>query len=223
MQNIINVLVVDDLDLVRTGIKYMLADVDGIKVVGEAKNGKEAKEKLQELSPGVVILDLKLPDVDAKEITEEILQINPAVKILILTAYDDDVYPTQLLEAGAKGYVTKNENADELVEAIRSVYEGRRYISPHVAQNLLLKGKGSVDVKPFSKLSDRELEVALMISQGYKATEIAEKLNLSGKTINSYRYRIFDKLNIDGDVQLAMLAIRHGLVPMPTPAAPAAA
>lgn len=212
MSEKINILIVDDLDLVRTGIRHMLSDLETINVVGEADGGKLAVKMAKELTPDIVLLDLRMPDMDGLEVTQKIKKFNPKIKILILTAYNDDVYPARLLHVGASGYLTKNTSMEELARAIHEVSEGKRYISPAIAQNLILKGLDTADSKPFEKLSDRELQVALMIAQGSKAPEISEKLNLSAKTINSYRYRIFDKLQVNGDVELALMAIRHGLV-----------
>lgn len=214
----IDILIVDDLDLVRTGIRHMLSEVEGINIVGEAEGGKEAIRLVKELSPHIVLLDLRMPDIDGLETTQKILNANSKIKVLILTAYNDDVYPSRLLHVGAAGYLTKNASMEELVHAIHEIYEGKRYISPDIAQNLILKKLDNIDSKPFEKLSDRELQVALMIAQGLKAPEISRKLNLSAKTINSYRYRIFDKLQVNGDVGLALLAIRQGLVDMAPPA-----
>ncbi len=212
MSEKINILIVDDLDLVRTGIRHMLSDLETINVVGEADGGKAAVKMAKELIPDIVLLDLRMPDMDGLEVTQKIKKFNPKIKILILTAYNDDVYPARLLHVGASGYLTKNTSMEELAKAIHEVSEGKRYISPAIAQNLILKGLDTADSKPFEKLSDRELQVALMIAQGAKAPAISEKLNLSAKTINSYRYRIFDKLQVNGDVELALMAIRHGLV-----------
>lgn len=219
MSEKISVLIVDDLDLVRTGIRHMLSDVETIDIVGEAEGGKEAVKLVKELSPTVVLLDLRMPDMDGLETTQKILNHSPKTKVLILTAYNDDIYPARLLHVGAAGYLTKNASMEELVKAIHEVNEGKRYISPDIAQNLILKRLDDVDNKPFDRLSDRELQVSLLIAQGVKAPEISKKLNLSAKTINSYRYRIFEKLEVNGDVELALLAIKHGLVDVSSTAA----
>ncbi len=217
MSKTIDVLIVDDLDLVRTGIRHLLSSVKDINVVGEAEGGKEAIKLVRELSPQVVLLDLRMPDIDGLEVAQKILRLNPKIKVLILTAYSDDVYPVRLLHLGVAGYLTKNASMEELVQAIHNACDGRRYVSPDIAQKLILKGLDNVENKPFGKLSDRELQVALMISQGRKALEISKNLNLSAKTINSYRYRIFDKLQVNGDVELTLLAIRHGLIDITPP------
>lgn len=212
MSEKINILIVDDLDLVRTGIRHMLADLETINVVGEADGGIAAVKMAKELVPDIVLLDLRMPDMDGLEVTQKIKKFNPKIKILILTAYNDDVYPARLLRVGASGYLTKNTSMEELAKAIYEVNGGKCYISPVIAQNLILKGLDKADSRPFEQLSDRELQVALMIAQGLKAPKISEKLKLSSKTINSYRYRIFDKLQVNGDVELALMAIRYGLI-----------
>lgn len=210
----INILIADDHELVRTGLKRMLVDVNGIKVVGDAASGEEAVDIVRKLSPSVVLMDIRMPGMGGIEATRKILQINPETKILIITAYEDNVlYPLRLLREGISGYITKSANVGELEHAIRSVYAGERYVSPEIAQKLVLSGLGQNEGKnPFDELSNRELQIAAMIAKGQKVKEIAESLELSPKTINSYRYRIFDKIKIKNDVELAKLAIKFGLV-----------
>lgn len=208
----INVLLVDDHDLVRTGIKLMLEEVAGIKVVGEANTGEDAINLVRELHPHVVLLDVKMPGIGGLETTRKLLRIDPDVKILIVTIYDDDIFPSRLLQAGASGYVTKGVGMNEMVQAIRAVHAGQRYISPEIAKQIALKSLGDKEDLPFETLSERELQVTLMITKGMRVQEIAEALHLSSKTVNSYRYRIFEKLGVKNDVELTHLAIRHGLL-----------
>lgn len=211
----IKVLVVDDHNLVRTGIRRMLDDIPGIKVTGEATTGEEAVKFVRETHPDVVLMDLKMPkpDIGGLEATRRILRVDPDVKILVVTVCDDDLLPAKLLQAGASGYLTKGAaSMDEMVQAIRAVHAGQRYISPSVAQQLAFKHITDKDESPFTSLSEREFQVMIMITHGSKPQEISTKLNLSPKTVNSYRYRIFEKLNVKNDVELTLLAIRYGLV-----------
>lgn len=205
-------MLVDDHDLVRSGIRRILADVTGIKVIGEAVNGEDAVKLGRQLKPDVVLMDVKMPGIGGYEATRKLLRILPDVKILIVTICNNDLYPSRLLQVGAAGYLTKGASTEEMVQAIRSVYAGQRYISPEIASRLAFKHVNDREDSPFDDLSERELQVMLMITVGVKVPDIAEKLCLSAKTVNSYRYRIFEKLKIKNDVELTLLAIRHGLI-----------
>lgn len=208
----IKTLIVDDHDLVRTGIRAMLEEVQAIKVVGEARNGKEAVKVAREVRPDVVLMDVKMPELDGLEATRKLLRIDPDIKVLVVTVCEDDIFPSRLLQAGASGYLTKGASMDEMVQAIRAVNAGQRYISPAVAQQLAFKHVSDVEESPIDSLSERELQVMLMIVRGQKPKEISEKLCLSPKTVNSYRYRLFDKLGVVNDVELTHLAIKYGLL-----------
>jgi two-component system, NarL family, invasion response regulator UvrY len=209
---LITVLIVDDHSLIRDGIKRMLNDVPGIKVVGEAENGRVAITLAKQLRPDVILMDIQMPEVDGMVATQRILQWNPAAKILIVTVCDGDLYSSKLLQQGAAGYITKDAKWDEMVQAIRAVHAGQRYISPTVAQRLAFKHVTDTGQSPFDALSGRELQIVRLIIHGSKPQEIAKKHNISAKTVNSYRYRVFEKLNVGNDVELTLLAIRHGLV-----------
>lgn len=209
----IKVLLVDDHDLVRLGVKRLLQDAKGIQVVGEASTGEEAIKLTKELLPDVVIMDLQMPGIGGLEATRKMLRHNPMVRVLALTVCDDEPYPSRLLQAGAAGYITKGSNADEMLKAIRKLHAGERYLSPEIAQQLALKRFSADDeASPLDALSERELQIMLMITQGQKTKQISDKLCLSVKTINSYRYRIFEKLEIKSDVELTLLAMRLGLL-----------
>ena len=210
----INVLIVDDHDLVRTGIKHMLSNAEGINVLGEASTGEEAVKMTRDLMPDVVLMDVKMPGIGGLEATRKLLRILPNVKVLVVTVLDDDLFPSRLLQAGAVGYLTKGASMDEMLQAIHTVQSGQRYISPEVAKQLALKHLVDDHDSPFDALSERELQVMLMITEGMKVQDIAEKLCLSPKTVNSYRYRIFDKLRVKNDVELTHLAIRYHILDM---------
>lgn len=208
----IKVLLVDDHDLVRLGIKRLLQDVNGLKVVGEASTGEEAVQLARELIPDVVLMDVQMPGIGGLEATRKMIRHNPDIKILALTVFDDEPYPSRLLQAGAAGYITKGCRAEEMIRAIRTIHSGQRYLSSEIAQQLALKRFAATEESPLDLLSERELQIMLMITSGQKVQEISEKLHLSPKTVNSYRYRIFEKLNLNNDVELTLLAIRLGLV-----------
>lgn len=207
----IRVLVVDDHDLVRTGITRMLADIDGLHVVGEGDSGESALKLARELKPDVVLMDVKMPGIGGLEATRKLLRSHPDIKVVAVTVCEEDPFPTRLLQAGAAGYLTKGAGLDEMVQAIRLAFAGQRYISPQIAQQLALKSfqpQGS----PFDALSEREIQIALMIVGCQKVQIISDKLSLSPKTVNTYRYRIFEKLSVTSDVELTLLAVRHGMV-----------
>lgn len=209
----IKVLVVDDHDLVRTGIARMLEDEEGVKVIGEASNGEDAVKLTRELSPNVVLMDVKMPGIGGLEATRKILRANAEVRIIAVTACAEEPFPSRVLQAGASGYLTKGAGIGEMVAAIRQVHHGQRYLSPAIAQALALK-QLSLDGKttPFESLSEREMQIAIMVVNCQKVQEISDALCVSPKTVNSYRYRIFEKLEISSDVELTLLAMRHGIL-----------
>ncbi|ATG57775.1 DNA-binding response regulator [Pseudoalteromonas sp. 13-15] len=209
----INVLLVDDHELVRTGIRRILDDVRGFKVVGEAKDGEAAVQFCRQHTPNIVLMDMNMPGMGGLEATKKICRYCPDVKIIVLTVNCEDPFPSKVMQIGAHGFLTKGAGSDEMVRAIRSVHAGQRYIAPEIAQQIALaQVTGRTDENPFQSLSERELQIMLMITKGEKAQDIAERLNLSSKTVNSYRYRMFEKLNVGGDVELTHLAIRHKMI-----------
>ncbi|OAI48883.1 two-component system response regulator [Gammaproteobacteria bacterium SCGC AG-212-F23] len=208
----ITILLVDDHELIRLGIKRLLHDVTGIKVIGEAASGEDAIRLVKELNPQVVLMDVQMPGIGGLEATRKMSRHYPNVKILAITVCDEEPYPSRLLQAGAAGYITKDCGAEEMIRAINVVATGQRYISAEVAQQLALKRFTMTHASPIEVLSERELQIMTMITKGEKAQDISDKLHLSPKTVNSYRYRIFEKLNVENDVELTLLAMRLGLV-----------
>ncbi|WP_086984473.1 UvrY/SirA/GacA family response regulator transcription factor [Vibrio aphrogenes] len=208
----INVFLVDDHELVRTGIRRIIEDVRGMKVVGEADSGEDSVKWCRAHYADVILMDMNMPGIGGLEATKKILRFNPDIKIIVLTIHTENPFPTKVMQAGAAGYLTKGAAPDEMVNAIRMVHSGQRYISPEIAQQMALSQFSAPSDNPFKELSERELQIMLMITKGQKVTDISEQLNLSPKTVNSYRYRLFSKLNINGDVELTHLAIRYGMI-----------
>ena len=208
----IKVLLVDDHELVRMGIKRLLQDIVGIKVIAETGTGEEAVLLAKELVPDVVVMDVHMPGIGGLEATRKMVRHNPDIKILALTVYEDEPYPSRFLQAGASGYITKGCDPEEMIRAIRTIHAGQHYISPNIAQQIAIKRVTKGEESPIDRLSERELQIMLMITQGQKVQDISKKLCLSPKTVNSYRYRIFDKLNISSDVELTLMALRLGLI-----------
>jgi len=209
---LINILLVDDHELVRTGIRKILDDVRGFKVVGETATGEEAVQYCRKSEPDVVLMDMNMPGIGGLEATKKILRYAPDVKVIVLTVHSEDPFPTKVMQIGASGYLTKGAGPDEMINAIKAVNSGQRYITPEIAQQIALSQFKSTDENPFNSLSERELQIMLMITRGEKVVNISTQLSLSTKTINSYRYRMFEKLNVGNDVELTHLAIRHGML-----------
>lgn len=208
----IKVLVVDDHDLVRMGITRMLDDDANIEVIGEAIDGDSAVIQVRAISPDVVLLDVNMPNINGVEATRRIKQFNPNIKVLAVSSLTAQPYPSMLLKAGVNGYITKGTPLDEMIRAIKKVHAGSRYFSHDVAEQLAETVLGEQKESPFDALSEREKQVAMMVVNCQSTQQIADQLFVSAKTVNTYRYRIFDKLGIDSDVKLTHLAIRHGLV-----------
>ena len=208
----INVLLVDDHELVRTGISRILMDERGIKVIGEAGSGEEALQFCRQHEPDVVLMDMNMPGMGGMTATKRILHFCPDIKVLALSVSCEEPVPTKVMQLGAAGFISKNSAPKEMVSAIRKVYSGVRHISDEVAQKMALAKVNNHSENPFEGLSDRELQIMLMITRGQKVNDIAEQLSVSAKTVNSYRYRMFEKLAISGDVELTHLALRHGMI-----------
>lgn len=208
----INVLLVDDHEIVRTGIKRLLDDVDDIKVIAVADSGEQAIKLVRTKKPDVVLMDVSMPGIGGMEATRRIKQYQPDLPIIVLTMYTDDPYPARLLKAGATGYLHKDCGVEEIVAAIRRTFSGQPYISPDIAQNLVISLLPGKEGSPLDALSERELQVMLMLVQGHKVQAISEKLCLSPKTVSTYRYRVFDKLGIRNDAELTRLAMRYGML-----------
>lgn len=209
----IRVLVVDDHDLVRMGIVSLLSGSDKIQVVAEANSGEEAIESAKEHEPDVVLMDIRMPGMGGLEATHKLIRLNQDIKVIAVTACAEDPFASRLLQAGAAGYMTKGSTAEEMIMAVLKVKSGQRYISPEIAQRMALKPFASQeDACPFDVLSDREMQISILIVNCVRVQEISDQLFLSPKTVNTYRYRIFEKLGITSDVELTRLAIRHGII-----------
>jgi two-component system invasion response regulator UvrY len=214
---VISIFLVDDHDIVRAGIKRILEDLKGVTVVGEAATGEEAVAWCRQHQCDIVLMDMNLPGIDGIEATKRVLRANPDARVIMLTVQSNDPIPSQVMKAGAYGFVTKGAAPEVMIKAIEEVYAGNRYLEPEIAQMMALerfsassKKEVGEDGNPFKLLADRELQISTMISQGLKVNEIADRLAISPKTVNSYRYRVFKKLNINGDVELTRLALRYG-------------
>lgn len=208
----ISVLLVDDHELVRTGIEALLNDAEDITVIGVAESGEAAVDAVDALSPDVVLMDVNMPGIGGVEACRRILQQDAEVKIIAVSVRNDGPIPHQLLKLGVLGFVSKGSPVDEMVNAIRKVMEGKRYLCSEVANNLAFQGLPGGNESPFSVLSQREAEVVTLILQGKTIKEMSEMLLLSDKTVNIYRYRLYGKLHVKNDVELIRLAIKFSYI-----------
>ena len=208
----IDVLLTDDHALVRTGIRRLLEDSGLIRIVGEADCGEDSILLAQELKPDVILMDVSMPGIGGVEACRRILQRNPEQKIIVLTIHNEQTFPKRMLEIGARGYLTKECNVDEMLLAIKQVYNGKAYIAPSIAQQLALSLLPGNQHNPIDRLSRREFQVMLMISHGLTNATISEKLCLSPKTISTYRLRLLEKLGAQNEVDLIKIAVEQGMV-----------
>ena len=207
----IKVLLVDDHELVRTGIRRLIEDIKGLEVAGEVETGEAAVDFANNERVDVVLMDLNMPGIGGLEATRRLIAKDKHLRIIVVTVHDSEPFPQQLFKAGAMGYLTKGCNIEEIVHAIKEVFYGRRYISVDIAQKMAMNIQPE-DENPFDRLSQREMQVMMMSMQGMKGQQISEQLNLSPKTISTYRYRLFEKLNVSNDVELTRLAMQYGFI-----------
>lgn len=208
----VRILIVDDHRLVRVGTATVLNDVEGFEVAGQSGSGERAIELVSELEPDLVLMDINMPGIGGLEAIRRCLRAAPDVKIIAVSMFVEEPYPSRVLGIGAHGYLTKRSDVDEMIIAIRKVMAGQRYVAAEIAQQLALRPFTEEDKTPFEELSGREMQIALMVVNGHKVSQISNSLSLSPKTVNSYRYRIFDKLGVKSDVDLTRLAIKHRVI-----------
>lgn len=209
----IKVLLVDDHPVVRKGLHSCLANRDNLKIVGEASNGTEALQKVKELDPDVVLMDINMPGMDGLEVTETLRKDSPRTRVLVLSVHDTREYVMRIVKAGARGYVLKDTPPEELVQAIETVNAGEAYFSPSVARIALNQYVAESDSNsPLTRLSEREREVLVQIAEGKSNKEIASHLNIGVRTVETHRERIMRKLDIHSVAGLTKFAIANGMV-----------
>lgn len=212
----IRVVVVDDHTLMRQGLVGLLDDAPDIEVVGQAGDVPSARKKIEDTEPDVVLMDVGLPGVSGLELTAELTQANPELRVLMVTMHDRDDYLFQALRAGAAGYVLKGSDVQELLTAVRSVAAGETYVSPSLTGKLvadyLSRSEGSGEGEALGGLTAREREVLVLIADGMTTAEIAERLFLSPHTVQTHRDHIMTKLDLHSRVELTKYAIRKGLI-----------
>ena len=208
----IRILVVDDHELVRTGISRLLNDVEDFSVVGEVGSGEDAVDYCKKHNPDIVLMDISMPGIGGLEATRKLLQYCDDTKVIVLSMHKESPIPAKILQAGADGFITKDAEHSEVVNAIYKVSAGQKYISQEIAVSIAMDKMSMNGENPFQQLSNRELEITMMLTRGVKVTEIASRLNISARTVNTYRYRMFEKLDVSSDVELTHLALRHKLI-----------
>ena len=209
----IKIMLVDDHRLVRAGLKRVLQEAADMQVVAEASSGEEALELMRNQAPDIVLMDINMPGIGGLEATRRAIQRHPGLKIIVVSMHLEEPYPSRMLAAGAAGYISKDSAADEVVAAIRRVNGGGHYVAADVAGNLAASiVKGSGGGSPFDQLSQRETQVMLMVTKGHSTQDISDRLHLSPKTVSTYRYRLFEKLGVNNDVELTRMAMRYGLL-----------
>jgi two-component system invasion response regulator UvrY len=208
----ITVMVVDDHALVRAALKHLLRDTKGIKIVAEASSGEEAIRVIREVNPDVVLMDFDMPGISGLEATQRLLRSSPDTKVIIVSGYTHEVIAFRLLEEGAKGFVAKEASGDEIVKAIKTVKADEQYISEELAARLATVNVDDPNRGLFNSLSNKELQMIFMIVKGFRTKEISEKLHLSAKTVSAYRSSLCNKLGVNNEVELILLAMKHRLV-----------
>lgn len=207
----IRIVLVDDHGLMRAGVRMLLESESDMQVIGEAGSGDEALPMLRKLKPDVVLCDFHMPGLSGLEVTERLARSLPEIRLIMVSVLNEGPIPKRVMAAGAQGYLDKGAPGAELVTAVREVAAGRRYIGAEIARQMALDGLNGTP-SAVQALTPRELEVALLLVQGRKMTEIAERLSLSAKTIATHKYRMFDKLGVRDVVSLVRIARQHGLL-----------
>lgn len=211
MSGIINVMLVDDHAVVRMGFKMLLEAAPDIKVVAEAESGEQGIRQYVEHHPDVVVMDITMPGIGGMEAIERIMAKDGNARILVLSAHEDSVHPKRVLNAGALGYLTKRSAPEELITAIRTVASRKRYLEASIAQQMAIQ-QLSGEKNPVDVLSGREFEVFMALAQGKSTNDIAETLCLSPRTIGTHLYNIKQKLNAGNQAEIALIAMRSGLI-----------
>jgi two-component system invasion response regulator UvrY len=207
----INVLLVDDHSVVRMGFKMLIENESDMAVICEAESGELGITAFKEHKPSIVIMDITMPGMGGLDAIERIIAFDKKAKILVLSAHEDSVHPKRALSAGALGYLTKRSAAEELIKAIRSVNSGTKYLEPAIAQQMAIT-QISGENNPVEILSDREFEVFMDLAKGKSTNEIADTMCLSPRTVGTHLYNIKQKLNANNSAEIALIAIRCGLL-----------
>jgi DNA-binding NarL/FixJ family response regulator len=210
---LIKVLLADDHAIFRAGLRRLVEEAGDMLVVAEAADGREAIEKIHEVMPDVAVIDISMPGLDGLEVISKLSSSHPKLPILVLTMHEEEQYVVRTISAGAMGYITKRSVPEQLVQAIRKVYAGGRYLTDEAAELLALRmASGARSSSPLDTLSKREIQVLRCLALGQTTREIAEVYHISVKTVDTYRSRLLQKLNLRNNAELTRFAIQNGLV-----------
>lgn len=210
-QNPVRIMLIDDFQLLRHGLERLIEEEQGMEVVAQADCVEEALLKLQNVSVDIILMHLKQSGLAGLELTQRLVMDHPQTRVIVMIPLGLGVLPSRMLRAGASAYITPCVPVEEMLWSIHLVHSGQRYISPRITARLEKLPTNEPRTSPFDELSERELQVALMLIDSKKVQTISQKLQLSRKTVYSYRYRIFEKLGLSSDVELTILAVKHGL------------
>ncbi len=210
------ILLADDHTMMRDGVRALLSLQDDIEIVGEASEGREAIEKVRELEPDIVVMDIAMPGMDGLEATRRIKNKHPKVKVLILTQYNNREYILSAIKAGAAGYVPKRALGSDLISALNAIHRGESFLFPSAATALIEDYRQQAEVEPYDRLTAREREILKLIAEGHTSREIAGMLFISLKTVQGHRAKIMEKLDIHNRTELIKYAMRKGLVSLDT-------
>jgi two-component system, NarL family, invasion response regulator UvrY len=208
----IKIIIADDHPIVRAGMKQIIAEASDLLVADEAGDGHKLLSKIRKENFDVVVLDITMPQMNGLDVLKQLKIEKPKLPVIILSIHPEDQYALRVLKAGAAGYVTKASAPDELINAIRKVYRGGKYISPAIAEKLAFQLDSNFEEMPHEALSDREYQVLCMLASGKTVTEMADELALSVKTISTYRARILEKMDMKNNAELIHYAVQNRLV-----------
>ncbi|MFT3741756.1 MAG: response regulator [Gammaproteobacteria bacterium] len=208
----IRVLIVDDHTIVRSAFKRLIEEDKSMTVIGELSSGEEVVQTAKELEPDVIIMDINMPGIGGLEATRRLSLSYPKAKILVVSAHTEGLFPKRLLDFGIAGYLSKQSDPKHLCEAIHTVHEGKNYFDEALMGDIAAAKIGAGETDLFDALSDRELQIILMVARGINVNEIAKKLFLAEKTINGHRRKAFEKLGVETDVDATKLLIKRGLI-----------
>lgn len=208
----IKILLADDHPIIIKGLKQIIEEEDDMKVTGEAKNGNEALELMRKNDYDIAILDITMPKKTGVEVIEEMKYLKKKIPVLVLSVHPEDQFAMRILKTGAKGYMTKESAPEHIVEAIKKIVNGGKYISPALAEKILSDMNSDRDEAPHETLSNREFQIIIMIASGKTLKEIAKELNLNIKTISTYRQRILEKMNMTSNAELTRYVLDNKLM-----------
>lgn len=212
----IKVVLLDDHAIVRAALRELLQEDKEIAVIGEASSGQEGIRLVRALNPDVLLLDFMLPDLSGLEVTRDLVRLNPDIKILFLSSITQDLSVFRAFEAGARGYLPKHVQKDVLIRTIKTISTGQKMIPPSIAARFVLSNRNSYQERAFNTLSEREKEIMLCVVRGMSVDEISGKFGLSQKTVYSFRSRIFQKIGVNNDLDLTLLAMHYHIVKFET-------